>query len=570
MKKLLSLITIAALVLALMSGCSGSQDGETAQPSQSPQPTAEETAESAPAVEEAEPVQQPEEEDAAPVENQLPLTDEPASFSYFIEQCDQYGDYLTAWADNVAYKQAEALTGISVDFQEQPVQSFTEKFNLMVASEDYTDFLKKVDTMYAGGVAVAVSDEVIIDLSPWVNTVMPNYLAAMDIDPTAYLGAFNEDGSAYTVISILSEVVNERGLFVRQDWLDELGLDVPETYDQLHDVLVAFKNAYDCQYTYYLSADLQEICLSGGLGTIGFKISDRESATHYYHNEGVVTSALIEDSFRDYLELLNQYYTEGLLDPDFYTAELSPPQLQAICYGGASGVFTTEANFLSQMYSQAEDPDFQLTPLKDIVVNEGDRSGFATPQCYSSGGEPISISSNCQDPELACKYLDFWYSDKGVELANYGLVDESFVYNDDGSISYTDMVLDNPDGMPARIAKGYYICNSFVSKSIKSVSFLDYDEKQLEAVEVFSTCADDLHQIPELVTLNAEESEVENRYLTDCETYAKEMVMGFLTGSVSFDRWDEYVAQLKELGIEDCIAVRQTAYDRYISRLSEM
>ena len=43
-------------------------------------------------------------------------------------------------------------------------------------------------------------------------------------------------------------------------------------------------------------------------------------------------------------------------------------------------------------------------------------------------------------------------------------------------------------------------------------------------------------------------------------------MIGFITGKTSFDKWDEYVSQMKTLGIDRAIEINQKAYDRYQSR----
>ena len=575
MKRLLSILLAAVMLLSLLTAC-GSTPASTAEEASSAAQVS--APAEAPAVEEA-PAQEapaegvPEEvpEEPSVVEEPepeipemvLPLTEETVTFTFFLEACDQYQEFLTAWGDNVAYLKAEELTNVHIDFQEQPVQSYSEKFNLMIASGDYTDLLKKVDSMYAGGIASAVSEEVVIDVSEYINTAMPNYLAALEVDSTAYLGAFNEDGSAYQIISVLSDVVNTMGLFVRQDWLDELDLAVPETYDELYDVLSAFKSSYGCNYPYFLGASMQDLYLSGGFGTIGFSLTDNKAASHFYHDGDTIKSALIEDSFKEYLQYLNKLYSEGLISADFYTIQLSPPQMQSIYYGGDAGIF-------SQNVRDISDVTIDLTPMRDLVKNKGEVSGFAAAADYSAGGEPISITSNCADPELACKYLDFWFSEQGTELSNYGILDESFVYDEDGTVQYTDLVLNNPDGMPYRISSVFYKCQNFVRFNVVDIDFVSYNEDQMAALEVFSTCSEDKHQLPELVRLDEEESAVDQKYLTDVETYAQEMTLGFVTGSVSFDQWDEYVANLKSLGIDECIAAHQSAYDKYLARVDAL
>ena len=49
------------------------------------------------------------------------------------------------------------------------------------------------------------------------------------------------------------------------------------------------------------------------------------------------------------------------------------------------------------------------------------------------------------------------------------------------------------------------------------------------------------------------------------KTLSDEMEAQFIAGTVSLDEWDNYIKQLKDFGIDDAIAMMQTAYDNYMS-----
>ena len=56
-----------------------------------------------------------------------------------------------------------------------------------------------------------------------------------------------------------------------------------------------------------------------------------------------------------------------------------------------------------------------------------------------------------------------------------------------------------------------------------------------------------------------------NRIFSDIDTYMDETVSKFGVGDLSLDQFDSFVQQLKDMGIEDCIAIEQAAYDRYLA-----
>lgn len=51
--------------------------------------------------------------------------------------------------------------------------------------------------------------------------------------------------------------------------------------------------------------------------------------------------------------------------------------------------------------------------------------------------------------------------------------------------------------------------------------------------------------------------------MSDIETYRDEMIDKFIMGAEPISNFDSFVAQLKSMGIEDIIKIKQDAYDRF-------
>jgi putative aldouronate transport system substrate-binding protein len=52
----------------------------------------------------------------------------------------------------------------------------------------------------------------------------------------------------------------------------------------------------------------------------------------------------------------------------------------------------------------------------------------------------------------------------------------------------------------------------------------------------------------------------------DIHTYVNEMQTQFITGKAPFTKWDEYVATIKKMGLDEYMKINKAAYDRYKSR----
>ena len=72
--------------------------------------------------------------------------------------------------------------------------------------------------------------------------------------------------------------------------------------------------------------------------------------------------------------------------------------------------------------------------------------------------------------------------------------------------------------------------------------------------------------LPSAITYTDEENETISKYQTDLDTYVQEMFLKFMTGTEPLDNFDAFVAHLDELHLQDLLAVKQAAYDRYLAR----
>lgn len=70
-----------------------------------------------------------------------------------------------------------------------------------------------------------------------------------------------------------------------------------------------------------------------------------------------------------------------------------------------------------------------------------------------------------------------------------------------------------------------------------------------------------------MITLSADETMEYSGIYSECVTYVKEMTLGFLQGDIDIETgFDDYMQTLKDLGIEDAIAIQDAALQRYYAR----
>ena len=116
----------------------------------------------------------------------------------------------------------------------------------------------------------------------------------------------------------------ENGLLIRQDWLDDLGLDMPNSYDEMHDVLAAFKSAYNVTDPYVMP---YQVLSPWGLMSAGYGIPAVADANNFYVDlkTDKVELATISDAYYDFLCMFRDWYQEGLINPNFVSQASNIP-----------------------------------------------------------------------------------------------------------------------------------------------------------------------------------------------------------------------------------------------------
>ena len=91
------------------------------------------------------------------------------------------------------------------------------------------------------------------------------------------------------------------------------------------------------------------------------------------------------------------------------------------------------------------------------------------------------------------------------------------------------------------------------------------DENALEAVEIWSRIGDGDYAMPN-VSLTSEESSRASQIFSDLDTLSQETWYKILLGQADIGTWDDYLAQMESMGVQEYIDIYQGALDRYNQR----
>lgn len=593
LKKHLSLWLAIVLVIMCFAGCSGTDQSSAAEASV---PSASSVAEApAEASEPAEAASEPAEtaaEDPASAEQEAsvpeeavvevpavtyPLVEETETLTMWNQTNPWMTSFFTTYDEHPGYQLAEEITNVHIEFTSASFMEADTQFQLMIASGDYNDLIDGAAHMYTGGASGAIDEDVVLDLSDLLDEYAPYYSALRNADPDVLKETMLDDGriaSFFPIRDLDNYVYPGNGLLIRQDMLDAVGMDVPETYDELHDVLAAFKEQLGVEAPLYIdpSGVFQDNLLAAGFDVAVMTQSGMHQTMPFYQVDGEVHYGIIEEGFAEYITMMHAWYEERLIGADFTSnSDSRTGDYTSIVTSDNTAVFlganTSIASFISA--GQEINPDYNIVPMSDITKEKGGETHLGNYVSHS-GTAGLSVTSACENVPLAIQWCDFWYSEQGILIANWGVEGESYEIDENGNPYFTELMTNNPDFSLQEMTGKYCLYTSTVETTLTydsaKVLLEQYPEIALEAVATWAEGKDGEYELPERMAMTSEESSEFNGYYSDMETLVAETIPKFINGDKSLDELDGFVAELIAMGAEECIGLKQAALDRFIAR----
>lgn len=459
----------------------------------------------------------------------------------------------------------ERLTGVHVDYFHPSALEVDTQFQLMIASDDFADLIYHAEK-YVGGGDNAIADGVYIRLNELIDEHAPNYKAAREYYDEQRKWTISSQGNLWGFYALcLEREPGYQGLDVRLDMLEELNMDRPKTLSDWENMLDAFKNQLGLKYGVVIPPT--------GLTQHSAFASAWDVGVGFYQVDGVVKYGPIEEDFYNYIELMNDWYNKGYLDPEFFAADSSAQMGytgHAIREMGEGKAGSADgANIFGKMaydFGMSEDENIFIASALNPVLNEGDDMHFRM-VTLPVKQEVLAVSSQASDPELCVKWIDARYTKQFISLLTYGVEGITHVKNDDDSITFLKTLTENEKMLAPNMALYGIFSPGLPAATIfdwtNGFAFLgkDYTDNLTYWLQ---DGAD--YVLPEIDLLtNEHATEFANLY-SEIETYVHETVPKLISGSIPLSDYGKFVDQLKRMNIERCIELKQLTLDDYNNR----
>lgn len=464
------------------------------------------------------------------------------------------------------FQMAAEKTNVTLENTANPVaQKSEEEFQLQATEKFPADIYGGANLK--GPIFTYALQGAFIPMNDLIDQNAPNIKKYLEENPEVRKAMTAPDGNIY-MLNYVPDGEAGRAYFIRTDWLEKLNLEMPKTFEELEQVLYAFRdqdpngNGLKDEIPYFNDKFEEMIRLANlwGARVYGY---DSYKDRIVLGGDNQLYHAWTAPEFKEALIGLNQWYEDGIIDPEVFTRKANTAR-QTLWTKDNVGGMTHEWIASTTSYCHNEEllkavPEFKIGAMLPVNKNG---AGFEEHQRALVKPDGWAISSNCKNPEAAIRFMDWFYSEEGRRAANFGIEGQTYTMQD-GKPQFMDEVI-SQGGVNL-----YLQTNYGAQLPIGYAQDFEYErqwtsDEGVEAYELYTGADIYTEKYTPVLNLTAEETEIYDQYLTVLNEYQNERVNAFITGKEDIETgWDSYVEKCKELGSEEIVNIYQTAYERY-------
>ncbi|AUS98577.1 hypothetical protein CDQ84_16885 [Clostridium thermosuccinogenes] len=343
-------------------------------------------------------------------------------------------------ADKAFFELVERENNVKIDLEIPPSTNYAERLQIMIAGGDYPEVVL-ITNSSDKVVLDAVKSGVFLPLNEYLENApnLKQYTYDISWESLKLTGDENIYGIPRTSIA------RADGYIVRKDWLDKVGITIPEdgavTKEEFVQIVRAFTkedpdgNGKDDTYGLAASTDSGDMgpLLAWPFGIIGWQKAD--NGPYEYMN---LQYSREHDNYKKALEFTQTLWKEGLIDPDWPVTkrDVSMERFKQ----GITGVISEFAGWIPQYLDDMLpiNPNVELTYITGVKNDDGIVEGGS----FSTGFWGFwAITTSAKKPERIIQVFDWLLSDDGWNAANYGPEGVTYTVEGDKKVA-TDLYQD--------------------------------------------------------------------------------------------------------------------------------
>ena len=484
-------------------------------------------------------------------------------------------------------QQMNEAMGVTIEWNCVSGDTLTEKKNLILnAGSDLPDALMAA-SLTDSELLTYGGNGLLIPLEDYINEeTMPNLMKIVEKRPEMLATCTMPDGHIYGLpgISEMGFEYTDGNTYyigaipqftaINTDWLEAVGMEMPTTVDELHDVLVAFRD----QDVNGNGDPTDEIPLSfifpekngswcAGLGTLlaPFGCTDYQ-ADHRAIEDGKVYYQAASEEYKNAIAYYHDWFEEGLIDIEIFSQDSS----QYIAKGNGEdprlGVFVWWE--IPEVVGEERAESYEYLP---ILEGPDGTYGVNLNEMGTTSHNSFSVTNACENPELLLKWVDQMYDPINSMQAIYGPIGVYWDEEPDENGCYSMRELKEGETAGELKSKSELLGpTEQLTEDYGTYYYLeDRAQERLNDLESFwFDYVDSMEYYPS-VTYTADEIEVINDKLSDIKALTEEKVAHWLRDGGIEEEWDQYLQDLDNMGLQEVVGAWQAAYDRYQEALAQ-
>ena len=466
-------------------------------------------------------------------------------------------------------------TNVFVTWEHVPFGQHDERFNVILASGTLPDMFWNIrntglQALRAGGAAAEISEYLTPEL-------MPHFNARIDEFPFIVETFTEVDGSVF-FLPLIDGLATNDPLILRGDWLEYLGLPVPETLDDW--------------LAYWIGVRDNDVSGTGLNNEVPLSVVNAGARRNYFrtwvsafgmndrffvdaNNCNTIIFSNVDPRYVEFLEWANMLWEENILCREFASSssDMHGTRTAQNLLGSFRGLLNGQLNGpMNSMPAQIE--GFNLIGAPPIRSADGHQLHPGVQNLVRTdmiGGVVTATSNYIRE---AVMFTDWFYDFSapygGAFMNIFGVEGLTFYFTNDErtEFTYSTYVLQNPDGMtPGQVLARYTTRVQHPGFANPLGSFRQWHPNTEAAFLANEPFYNDSIRflVPNLPLTEADERRIRN-LMADIDTYVDEQINNFIMGRRDISTFPQFIQTVERMGINEVLEIKNTALEVHRSR----
>jgi putative aldouronate transport system substrate-binding protein len=477
------------------------------------------------------------------------------------------------------YQELEELTGVRVTFEHPSyAASAQEHLALLQNADDLPDIIEwNWFQYYPGGAEQAILDGMIVRLDELLPRHAPN-MWRLTTENEEVARWISTNGGSFYAFPHLTFSPSWRLISApvfKEDWLEAVGKSVPETLEQWHDVLTSFRDhefksfgdGEEYPFLIYAYKSLTDSTIVvPNLSESSIFASAFGVAHGFYSSEGRFRYGPIQQEYREMLEMLADWYAQGLIHPILSQPPYANP--------GSSNVdlLLESGGWIGDDWEGGYVSSFRLVEALPPTRDGTAPTVHMLTPIYDSR-RSAAVSANSTRKVEAVRWLDLAYSEAGNVIFNFGLEGESYT-TDSGRPVLTDEISDD---MRRSYESGRFWANDLL-KYARGLAGGPYVLSGELAIQFWTAIGVNSGEWPAEVWDKAQTMPdavlpffpakrlLYESIMDEISQYHLHNFIAFVTGKRPSDEFPDYVMDIQRMGIEQANEILTEAWRQFYAK----